>query len=167
MRYVMLVLVALLFVIFQACLFLIDMPVWLVPQCLVVSVVFLAFYECSIVAALMAFVLGLLLDVASGLSIGPWAGAYVFVFGFFTLLSQRLFIESRIVALVASGVATIMATLVFCLLGVNAASIGFGQLFGQGIVTALSAPLVFPILHKIWRQGLTDGHRERWSVSTM
>jgi cell shape-determining protein MreD len=165
MRYVMLGIVALLFVALQTALFLIDVPLWLVPQCLVCIVVFLAFYECSFAAALGAFCLGLLLDIASGVSVGPWAGAYVFVFGFFLLLSQRLFIESRIVLVVATGAAAVMATLLCSLLALEASSVGLGQLLGQGMATALSALVVFPTLQRFWRQGVTDG--QRWSASVM
>ena len=167
MRYLILGLIALSFLVLQGGLVLFGMPVWLVPQCVIVSVVFLSFYECSVFAAVAAFALGILVDIASGVSIGPWAGSYVFVFGLFTLLSQRLFIESLAVRVFVGGVGSIVAGLFFSLLAVKSASLSIIQLIVQGGLSALFAPLIFLLLHRIWQGGAIEGSRSRWSLSSM
>lgn len=161
MRYVSLSLVALCFLILQGALVLFGVPTWLVPQCVVVSVVFLSFYECSALAAIGAFGLGLLVDLASGVSIGPWAGSYVFVFGLFTVFSQRLFIESVAVRVVVGGVGSIIAGVLFSLLAVKSSSLTISQLMVQGGLSAICAPFVFLVLQRIWQVGRIEGQRSR------
>lgn len=167
MRYLILGLVALFFLMLQGGLVLFGLPAWLVPQCVVVSVVFLSFYECSVFAAIAAFALGLLVDIASGVAVGPWAGSYVFVFGLFTVLSQRLFIESLAVRVFVGGVGSIAAGLFFSLVAVKTAPLSFMQLIAQGGLTAICTPLIFLLLHRIWQGSSIEGARSRWSLSSM
>ena len=70
------------------------------PNLLLILMVYLSFYDGEPGDALLAFLLGLELDLDSLDLLGPWAGAYVLVFGVLVLLSQRIFIESAVVVLV-------------------------------------------------------------------
>lgn len=167
MRYLLLCSVVCFFLVLQGGLILLSVPAWLMPQCAIVSVVFLSFYECSVVAACVAFLLGLLVDLASGVAVGPWAGSYVFVFGLLTICSQRLFLESLAVRVVVGGVTSIVAGLFFSLLAVKSAALTLSQLVIQGGLTALCAPFIFLILHRIWQGGAIEGSRGRWSLSSM
>ena len=88
-------------------------PSWVVPNLLVILVVFLGFFEASFRGATLAFLLGLELDFANGLLVGPWAGAFVVSFGILASLSQRLFVESSLAVMIAALVSSIVSNLVY------------------------------------------------------
>lgn len=103
----------------------------------------------------MAFVLGLLLDMSSGVLLGPWAGSYVVVYALFAFLSQRLFVESAVVAMSVVAIATVLAEVVFLLLAFEYQSVTREDLLmlgGQAVASALVAPLVFRFLKNAWRR---------------
>lgn len=122
---------------------------YLIPQFVVVVVVFLAFYEISLVGVLLAFALGLLTDLTAAHSLGPWAGACVTVYGLFVLLSQRLFIDSGPVAMAVSAVSVALTHLLYLSIESNRPEISLG-LIGEIVISALCsglcAPLVFALL---------------------
>jgi rod shape-determining protein MreD len=128
-----------------------GLPEAAVPQLLVVVVVSLAFSEVNAFGGVMAFVLGLLLDFSSAVLVGPWAGAFVVVFGALALLSHRLFIESGVVAMVISGFAVIAANLLFSVLGAEYPIITWEypqRIIGQAVVTALCAPVLLSVISR-------------------
>jgi rod shape-determining protein MreD len=132
-----------------------GLPEWLIPQGLLVCVVFLAFYEFSLAGVVMAFLLGLLLDMSSGVLLGPWAGSYVVVYTLFAFLSQRLFVESAIVAMAVVAIGTVLAGVVFLLLAFEYQSVtraDVAMLCGQAFASALVAPIVFRVLTRAWRR---------------
>jgi rod shape-determining protein MreD len=110
------------------------------PQGLLVCVAFLAFYEFSVVGVVTAFLLGLLLDMSSGVALGPWAGSYTIVYAVFAFLSQRLFVESRLVAMVVVLVATLLAGGAFLALA-----------SGNQSLALITAP-IFSFLARVWRR---------------
>ncbi len=121
----------------------------LVPDFIVIMVVVLAFYEPGIFGAVMSFVLGLLLDMSSGLILGPRAGSSVALFGFLSSLSQRLFVESPVALVVVVFFATLLDSLIYVILLTEFQSVvtegvpffGWGAL-GEALLTAIVAPLV-------------------------
>jgi rod shape-determining protein MreD len=123
----------------------------LIPQFVVIVVVFLAFYEISVVGAILAFGLGLLMDLAAGHSLGPWAGACVTVYGVFVLLSQRLFIDSGPGAVSVSAVSVALAQLLYLSIEPNHPELSWA-LWGGVVVSALCsglcAPFVFAFLSR-------------------
>jgi rod shape-determining protein MreD len=126
-----------------------GLPEYLVPQLVVLLVVFLAFYEASVAGSFLAFVLGLLLDLSSAEALGPWAGACVTVFGIFALLSQRLFIDSPLVAMVVSALAVMSVECLFLMIGVNSPEFSWflaRSVFWHSVVSALCAPVLFSLL---------------------
>lgn len=132
-----------------------GLPAWLIPQGLLVSVVFLAFYEFSLAGVVMAFLLGLLLDMSSGILLGPWAGSYVVVYALFAFLSQRLFVESSVVAMAVVALGTLLAGIVFLLLAFEYQSVTREDviiLCGQALASAVVAPMVFSFFSKVWRR---------------
>jgi rod shape-determining protein MreD len=146
-----------------------GLPEIAVPQVLVVVVVSLAFSEVNAFGCVMAFVLGLLLDFSSAVIIGPWAGAFVVVFGVLALLSQRLFIESGVAAMVISGLAVIAANLLFSVLGAEYPIITWEypqRILGQAVATALFAPLLLGAISRRSRKrtGLFAGRRSAVSA---
>lgn len=92
------------------------MPAGIVPNLLLLIVVFLGFFEATIGGATLAFLLGVELDFASGLLVGPWAGAFVVSFGLLASLSQRLFVESVTAAMVAALACSLVANFVYFVL---------------------------------------------------
>jgi rod shape-determining protein MreD len=125
-----------------------------------VCVVFLAFHEFSIVGVVLAFVLGLMLDMSSGIALGPWAGSYTLVYAVFAFLSQRLFVESKLVAMVVVITATLLAGGVFLALAYEYQKLSQDDLLtlgGQGVTSALITPAVFGVLSRIWRRSRLHG----------
>lgn len=132
-----------------------GLPAWCVPQGVLVCVVFLAFYEFSLAGVALAFFLGLLLDLSSGVLLGPWAGSYVIVYSVFAFLSQRLFVESAVVAMAVVAIATVLAGVAFLLLAFEYQAVGREDLVmlgGQAVASAFIAPLVFRGLTRVWRR---------------
>jgi rod shape-determining protein MreD len=133
----------------------VGVPGWAIPQGLLICVVFLACYEFSVVGALTVFLLGLLLDMSSGVVLGPWSGSYVLVYVLFAFLSQRLFVESKLVAMLVVICATLCAGSVFLLLAVRFQSIAHDDFFtlaGQGCFSALCTPAIFSVLRRMWKR---------------
>lgn len=84
-----------------------------VPNLVLLLVVFLALHEGSLAGAVLAFLLGLELDLASGVLVGPWAGACVASFGVLASVSQRIFIDSRFVAVLAAFACSIISSVLY------------------------------------------------------
>lgn len=155
MRYLKCFLIACVLLLLQSAVHHFGLPEWLVPQGVLVCVVFLAFYEFSLAGVVLAFLLGLLLDLSSGVLLGPWAGAYLVVYTMFAFLSQRLFVESAAVAMSVVAVATVLAGTVFLLLAFEYQSVTREDLLmlgGQAVASALLAPVVFRVLSRAWRR---------------
>jgi cell shape-determining protein MreD len=113
------------------------------PRALVFILVGLGLFVPSAIGAVLAFSLGLLMDFSAGLLVGPWAGAYVTVFAVLAALSHRLFVESRIVIVVATFAASMGGDLVFYLLTLQQSTFSWdvlGDLTGRAIVSAMCAP---------------------------
>ncbi len=155
MRFIFCVVLGFCLLIAQSCARHLFLPEWLVPQGLLVCAVFLAFYEFSFLGALIAFILGLLLDLSSGVLVGPWAGAYVVVYSIFAFLSRRLFVESRLVAMTVVAIATLLAGFVFISLAFEYQEVtadDWLMLGGQALTSSLITPVVFRALKSVWRR---------------
>ena len=163
MRVVMSVVLSLLLLVIQSLLFHLGLPGWLMPQGLLVCVVYLAFYEFSVRASIAAFCIGLLLDMSSAVLVGPWAGAYVLVYLFVAFLSQRLFVESRVVAMLVVTGSTFLSTAVFLLLS-SKHHLFFSEyaliILGQALASAAMTPFIFAALRSLsQRSGVTSMNR--------
>jgi rod shape-determining protein MreD len=122
-----------------------GLPDFLLPQLVLVLVIYLGFNEISVVGAFVAFCLGLLLDFSSALLLGPWAGALVTVYGVLAVLSSRLFIESPLVAAFISFWASIAVSLIYMMLGYEYRTLVWDDLYrivGQAVCTAVIAPIL-------------------------
>ena len=75
------------------------LPNSIIPNFILILVVFIAFYECSTLGAVIAFLLGFEIDIYSGQLLGPYAAASVAVFCVLSSLSQRIFVESPVAIL--------------------------------------------------------------------
>ena len=127
-------------------------PAWVVPNLLVIIVVFLGFYESSVRGATLAFLLGLELDFANGLLVGPWAGAFVVSFGILASLSQRIFVESPLAAVIATFACSIVSAVVYFTLVYEfhpAVTIIVPFSVAEATLNALLAPVVFGVLRTV------------------
>ena len=128
-------------------------PGAVVPGLLLVLVVFLAFFETSVLGVILAFLLGIEYDMCSGLMIGPWAGAFVVVFGVVASLSQRIFVESPVAVMVTVFLSSLFSNFVFLLivLQVRYTNAVFGWAF---FVEALLSAAVCVPLFSLYRKFL-------------
>lgn len=128
---------------------------WVVPNLLMIGVVYIAFRSGTSLGALLVFCLGLEMDFCSGKLIGPWAGAFVLVYAVLSLISQRVFIESAFAAFAAVFASTLAGSLIFTLLISNdpGFSISFvSVVLGEALFTGILAPVVFPLLDKMFKR---------------
>lgn len=127
------------------------LPHFLVPQLTILPVVFLAFTSISFSSTAASFLIGLLVDISSAVLLGPYAGGYVATYGLIAVISQRLFIESRLVAALVSGFASILADILFVLISYEFRplnpSVGW-DILSRGIVTALIGPVILFFMYK-------------------
>lgn len=130
-----------------------TLPQAVAPNLLVILLVWVAFQRATAAGALLSFLLGLELDFCSGILLGPWAGAYVAVFGLLVLCSRRIFIESALVvflavfaaALVSAALYQIMLVLVYGSARLElAAALRTGVL--EAAMSAAPAPLLFRLI---------------------
>lgn len=126
-----------------------GVPDQFIPQLMVIGVVSLSFSEVNSFGCCMTFVLGLLMDFSSAVLVGPWAGALVVVFCGLALLSQRLFIDSGVAAIVITFVSVVVASVMFSVLGPEYPAMTWGypqKVLGQALVTSLVSPLLLGFL---------------------
>jgi rod shape-determining protein MreD len=148
-RFLVILCLGLLSVTTQGVLTRIGLPSFLVPQVSLLIVVFLAFSDVSLSGCVLAFLLGLLMDLSSAVLVGPWAGAYVAVYGVLAALSHRLFIESALASMFITFVSVIGASIIFFMLGTeySHASMGLAlQVLGQAVMTAGLAPWALSLM---------------------
>ena len=148
----------------------VGLPAWAIPQGLVACVVFLAFYDCSIAGAVTAFVVGLLLDLTSATLLGPWAAAFIAIYSGLTFLSQRLFVESPLVAMMVTGASTMLAGSIYLLLAFEYQSLSVGDLttlVGQAIVSAIISPLIISFLVRATKRSNPVALRRGSVISAM
>lgn len=130
------------------------MHVSFIPNFLLIIVVYLAFFESSSLGAFLAFVAGLILDITSGVLLGPWATSFVVVFAVFSVLSQRIFVESFLAAFLSVFFASLMASGVCLSLFYGFQVIGPATLkisVMQGFVSGLLAPIGLGFLRHVLR----------------
>lgn len=129
------------------------LPGIVVPNLLLITVVYLAFFDVSIGGAILAFCLGLIADFGSGILLGPAAGSFVAVYGILSVLSQRLFIDSVLPATVAVAGSSILYSLVYMLLMLEAKGVSgvtFSAALLEAILTGMCAAPVLYLLKKLF-----------------
>jgi rod shape-determining protein MreD len=120
------------------------------PNLPLILVVFLGFFDATVVGALIAFVVGLLVDFFSGVLLGPTAASFVVVFGILAI-STKLFIDSALASAIAVFFCTLLSSLIYAALSGQFSSEitrSFGGLLLEALFTALLAPVFFPIFKR-------------------
>ncbi len=127
----------------------------IVPNLILILVVYLAFYEANPFGALLAFLLGFEFDLLSGVRLGPWAGSFVLLFGLLSCFAQRIFVESLLATAVVVFFSSLVVSLVYFLctyeLHPLSSSRG-GYILIEALLTAVLAPIVFKLLRLIVRR---------------
>ncbi len=133
------------------------------PDLLLIVVVFMAFYDVSVLGAVLAFLLGLQFDLFSGMLLGPRAGSLVVVYGTLSALSHRLFIESFFAACLSVFLSSLLNSLVYMTLIPDAHSTHAVYLrvaLIEAFFTAILAPLLLQGLKQLLKRkqvGLSGG----------
>ena len=130
-------------------------PSLIIPNLILIIVVYLAFYEPTPLGSVLVFLLGIEFDLSSAKLLGPWAGAFILVFLLFSLLSQRLFVESVLAAIVVTFIACLAASGAYVLLAREfnpAGSHSITNALVEAFFTAICAPLVLRLLRKLNRR---------------
>jgi len=137
----------------------------LVANIPLIIVIFLAFHEVSVFGAILAFSLGLELDLFSGVRIGPWAGTLVMVYGFIACFAQRIYVESGFAAMFAVFFASLLASCIYLIYVFEITGLGgllVSRILGEALFSALIAPLVFRLLRRfIYKRELGSGRMAR------
>jgi len=160
-RSLMLFLIGLLAILVQSALLKFLMPAGIVPDFHLLLTVFIACADPSSRGALLAFLLGLQSDLASGILLGPMAGTLVVIFMLVTLVTQNIFTETTLAAVFTVFVSTFLARFLFILLmnqfSLVAPFLTWGLLW-TGILNAAITPIFFSWL-KRFRQRDGDSYR--------
>ena len=158
---------ALLALLLQSAVLRLILPTWAVPNFLLIGTVFVAFHLPTARGSLIAFVLGLFVDISSAQLLGPNAGAFVAVFCVLAALSQRVFVQAPLTLAFTIFGSSIFGSLVYWLITFEFKDFGghfFLQLLGAAFVTALVSPLVIASLNwliKPDRERVSGGARRR------
>jgi len=126
-----------------------------IPNFLVVLVIFLAFYETSVQGVWLAFLLGLELDLYGGVLLGPWAGAFAVTFCVFALLSQRIFVESGVAAFLVVFVASLFGHLIYLVMTFEFQMVRSGFIsisLTEALLNGLVALPVLVLLRRLFRR---------------
>jgi rod shape-determining protein MreD len=128
-------------------------PPFFVPNLLLLITVFLGLARASHAAAVLCFALGLELDLYSARLLGPWAGAFVLVFGCLALVSKRLNVESFLAVGLMVLLSCFLSNLIFVLLFFEfSLSEMLPQLLAssrEALITTAAAPPVFAGLNRL------------------
>ncbi len=122
------------------------------PNLVTVLVVFIAMNYRDQQGLFLMFVLGLLVDLAFAELLGLWPSAYVTVFVVLLLLSQHLFVESRMVVFLAVFACSIITEVAYLTGSGRLASVDLNFTFQLIVTTTLAGVFgvfIFPWLQKI------------------
>lgn len=142
------------------------LPVYLIPNFLLIVIVFLGFYEVSVLGVILAFACGLIFDLFSGVLIGPWAGSFVFVYALLALFAQRLFTRSLSTIMLSVFLANVIATAMYFALLYQFQSIE-GRLFSSFLVESISSALIAPIVFALLSRVAVSGGPKRSSRGSL
>lgn len=170
MRKIRNLLVALLYISFslilQSVLVGMGLPLWLIPDLVVLLILFIGFYEVSFTGLFMAFFAGLIVDISGGIYVGPWAGAYVLAFGGLALIAEHVFAESKLSLYPITFTFVVLTHILFLLPAfdpLGQISTDWFRLLGKAFVTALLAPIVFKLFNIILSPAKVEMRRAGYS----
>ena len=131
-------------------------PTLVVPNLIVILIVYLSFHRSSISGVLLSFLLGLELDLFSNPALlGPYCASSVAVFALVSTLSHRLFLDSFVTVFLAVLLSTLLYEALyfvvvseFVLLNISLAEFARSA-FIEALISAFLAPILFRMLSVI------------------
>ncbi len=135
------------------------LPSFVIPDLLIVLIVYLAFFEAGAWGAVLVFFAGIILDLSTGLLLGPWAASYVVVYAILTSLSQHIFVNSFLAAFLSVFASRIIASSVYFLIvkGFLAGASGDISIsLSHALVSGLCAPILLSSYKKIFARVHSD-----------
>jgi rod shape-determining protein MreD len=130
-----------------------TLPAYCVPNFMLMVIVFLGFFEVSIMGVFLSFTVGLVFDLFSGTLLGPWAGSFVFVYAVLAIFAQRLFVLSGATIVLSVFVAGLVTNLLYLGLLYQFQPIArslFPLSMVTSLVSAISAPVLFPLFRLLY-----------------
>ena len=127
-------------------------PDLVIPNFLLILVVFLGFYDVTPFGACMAFLVGLISDLCSGILVGPSAGAFALVFAALSALSSTIFVESSIATMVAVFGSSIFGSICYLFMVYQfspAVGWSLAHVLLEALITCFFAPPIFRLLRSI------------------
>lgn len=110
-----------------------------------------------------AFFAGLLSDVGIALVLGPQAGSAVIVWLLIAMISNRVFVESKVTLLVLAVLASTafsLSRLAFTLQFIPAATQSFSSILGEAFFSAILAIMLTPVLRQFLSPRGPDSQRD-------
>jgi cell shape-determining protein MreD len=122
----------------------------MIPNLCLIVVIFLGACEVNLLGAVLAFMVGLLLDLSSGQLIGPWSGAFAALFGVLSQGGRKLFLDSWLTIGLVTFVSGFFCQVIYLFLlssfRFSWSDIFSWTMFGTSFVTAILAPGFFLLL---------------------
>lgn len=145
------IVLSLLLVVIQGGVLKMALPTWAVPNLFLVVVVFIAFRVPTVGGVLVAFCLGLILDLSTGKLLGPNAGSFAVVCGFLASISQRLYIKSYPAVAVTVFFSSLLSTLLFLVFTYEVrgiSGVGLANSLLEGVITAAIGPFLMSLMDR-------------------
>ena len=141
---------ALLFLVIESALLHHLLPLFLIPDVILIIVFHLGFNNRTTSGVLTAFVIGYLTDVFSWGVIGTSSFAFVFVFAITSLLAKIISLNSMLIKIGGTIFMSILkGTLTYFLFRFINQGIPFYIIFPTAISTGIASPLIFNLLKKV------------------
>ena len=125
-----------------------------IPNFLSILIIFLAFYNRSIAALLLATAIGLLADFVTAALLGPQIIVAVIVYILFSKIAANLFLNSRLVVFATNAAAALIfiliLKLIYYLMLDQALALTWLSLLAEAMITGLVSLPVFFLLSKIF-----------------
>ena len=145
-RCILVLLLGLLAIFVQSTLLKAILPQMVIPNFLLILLVFLAFYETSLAGVITAFLLGLEFDLHGGILLGPWAGSFVAVYCALASLSQRIFVDSALAAFTVVLFSSFLSSFIFVVLVFEFQPVQLGLMYTAFIEALLNGFLAPPLM---------------------
>lgn len=127
------------------------LPYHLVPNFCLIFLVFLAFYEVSVIGAVLSFIIGIVFDVSAGVLLGPWSAAFTASYCVLILLSRRIFVDSFPAAMLVVFISALFSTAIYTglLYQFQPATFDVYELLTEAAVTAAVSPFVLGFFQRL------------------
>jgi cell shape-determining protein MreD len=125
------------------------LPFGYVPNLLCALLVFLSLFEVTILGVFLAGLLGLLLDLFTSQLLGPWFGAYVFVFIILSIFAQRVYVGSILTFSIVVALSSVLSALIYLFMILPYLEISTSLitvLIVESFLTALFSPIIYWII---------------------